>query len=232
MIGEIGERKLSRQEFEMRKLVLIASGLLVLTFGSVCVAEEEQEKDFLEASIFGGLAAPTGGISGWSDSLGAKSGFTTGVEIGYFMTPSMVLGLTFSYNQFPTKATDEAASLHHRLYNPAIYAKHYFFSESHFAPYFKVQAGVDNPKFATSVYDGDVPKYREMSYDPAFAIGGGAGLFYYTSDVSGFFVEANLHHAFSKDVNGTYQNQAHPFGESSTFFDIHAGLAVFFGSSK
>lgn len=222
----------------MRKLVFIVTGLLVLIFSSVCFAQDEQEKDFLEASIFGGLAAPTGGISNWSDSLGAKRGFTTGIEIGYFLTPRMVLGLTFSYSQFSINATgagsEEASQRHHRLYNPAIYGKYYFFSESHFAPYFKAQAGVDNPKFVTSVYDmpSIAPKYREMSYDPAFAIGGGAGLFYYTSDVSGFFIEANLHHAFSADAKGTYQDRAYRFGEASTLFDLHAGLAVFFGSSK
>lgn len=218
----------------MRKSVFIVTGLLALTFGSLCSAQEEQEKDFLEASIFGGLAVPIGGIADWSDSLGAKSGMTLGFDIGYFLTPSTVLGLTFSYSQFPLDATDEASNLHHRLYNPAIYAKYYFFSESHFAPYFRVQAGVDNPKFVTSVYDRSSipPKYREMSYDPAFAIGGGAGLFYYTSDVSGFFVEAGVHHAFSKDAKGTYQDGVYRFAEASSLFDLRAGLAVFFGSSK
>jgi outer membrane protein W len=217
----------------MRKLALI-TGLLLLTFCSTGFSQDEEEKDFLEASLFAGLVAPTGGISNWSDSLGAKSGFSAGFDIGYFLTPSIVLGLTFSYAQMPIDAVDEASQLHHRFYNPAVYGKYYFFSESHFAPYFKAQAGVDNAKFTTSVYDqnGAQPKYREMSYDPAFAIGGGAGLFYYTSDVSGFYVEANVHHAFSESAKGTYQNNSYEFGESSTFFDLHAGLSLFFGSSK
>lgn len=217
----------------MRKLALI-TGIFLLTFCSTGFSQDEEEKDFLEASLFGGFLVPTGGLSNWSDTLGAKSGFTAGLDIGYFLTPSMVLGLTFSYGQMGIDATDEASQKHHRFYNPAIYGKYYFFSESKFAPYFKVQAGVDNAKFATSVrdQDGGSPKYRDVSYDPAFAIGGGAGLFYYTSDVSGFYIEANVHHAFSENAKATYQNTSYKFGESSTFFDLRGGLSLFFGSSK
>lgn len=217
----------------MRKLALII-GLVTFVTWSSGLAQETDEKDFLEATIHGGLAAPTGGLSNWSDSLGAKSGFLTGVEVGYFLTPSIVLGLDLTYSQLGIDATGAAKERNHRFYNVAIYGKYYFFSESRFAPYLKAQAGVDNAKFATSVRDkdGGDPKFREMSYDPAFAIGAGAGLFYYTSDVSGFYLEANVHQGFTKNAKGTYQDNSYKFGESSTLFDLRGGLALFFGSGK
>jgi hypothetical protein len=217
----------------MRKYILIFAGLLVFASGATVWAQDTQEKDLLEASVFGGLAMPIGGINSWgSDTLAAKTGFDLGFDIGYFMTPSLVLGVTFGYNQFGIDNSNEAGSLHHRLYNPAVYGKYYFFSESKFAPYLKVQGGVDNPKFATLVTDNGQDKFRELSYDPAFAIGGGAGIFMYTSDASGFFIEANLHHAFAKNVEGNYQDQVKTFGYNSTLFNIHVGLAMFFGSGK
>jgi hypothetical protein len=145
-----------------------------------------------------------------------------------------VLGIGLTYNQLGIDATDAASERNHRFYNIALYGKYYFFSESRFAPYLKAHAGVDNAKFATSVRDDDGgdPKYREMSYDPVFAIGAGAGAFYYTSDVSGFFVEANIHQGFTKNAKGTYQGNAYKFGESATLFDLRGGIALFFGSSK
>ncbi len=216
----------------MHRFAVILTGLLVFAYGSVVLAEDTQEKDFLEAAIYGGLSAPIGGINNWQDTLKAKSGFKVGFDIGYFMTAKFVLGLTFSYHQFKIDAANDAQFMHHRLYNPAVYAKYYFFSASKFAPYIRGQAGVDNPKFATEVLDGGVSKFRELSYGPSFAIGGGGGLFYYTSDVSGFYLEANLHHAFAKTASATYQSKAYTFGSSSTVLDLHAGVAMYFGSGK
>jgi len=217
----------------MYKLALIITGILLVTVSSAVLAQDEQEKDFMEVAGFGGFSSPIGGINKWgSDTLAAKSGWDMGVDVGFFLTPSLVLGVNFVYNQFPIDNPNEPTSMHHRLYNPALYAKHYFFSESKFAPYLKAQAGFDNPKFATLVSDGGIDKYRELSYKPAFAIGCGAGLFMYTSDISGFFVEANIHHAFSTNSTATYQGQEFPFRTSSTVIDVHAGLAAFFGSGK
>ena len=147
----------------MHKLALIISGLLLLTLSSAALAQEAQEKDFMEAAIFGGISAPIGGINNWQDTLAAKSGWDAGVDVGFFFTPSLVLGLSFAYNQYSIDNANEPGQMHHRLYNPAIYAKYYFFSQSRFAPYLKGHAGFDNPKFATLVNDGGQDKYRELS---------------------------------------------------------------------
>lgn len=216
----------------MHKLALIISGFLLLNLSSAVLAEDAEEKDFMEAAVYGGISAPIGGINNWNDTLAAKSGWDAGIDVGFFFTPSLVLGLGFAYNQFSIDNANEPGQMHHRLYNPSIYAKYYFFSQSRFAPYLKAHAGVDNPKFATLVLDGSLAKYRELSYGPAFAIGGGGGLFFYTSDASGFFVEANIHHAFSTDVTAKYQGQEFTFGSSSTLLDVHAGITALFGSGK
>ena len=205
--------------------------LLLCSLTAVAQEYEEEERDILEFSVFGGGAFPGNSIKNWQDTLGAKSGFDLGFDFGYFLTPDLVLGLNFTYAQFAIDTDNEAKSLHHRLYNPALYLKYYFFIEnSNFAPYVKGHVGVDNPKFTTFIGNVGLPRYRELSYDPAFAFGGGVGLLYYTSYYSGLFVEVNYHRALSKDVTKTYEGETYKFGENISLIDVHAGISVFFGS--
>ena len=84
-------------------------------------------------------------------------------------------------------------------------------------------------KFSTLVSDNGEQKYRELGYKPALSLGGGVGAFYYTSDYSGFFVEANLSEGFTKNVSKTFQDTEYKFGENITVLDFRAGIQVFFG---
>lgn len=216
----------------MRLSLAMLTLVFLLLFSLTAVAQdyEEEERDILEFSVFGGGAIPGSTISDWMDTLGAKTGFDLGFDFGYFLKSNLVLGLNFTYSQFSIDADNEAKSLHHRLYNPAVYLKYYFFGDnSDFAPYLKGHVGVDNPKFTTFIGNVGLPRYRELSYSPAFAFGGGAGLLYYTSYYSGLFVEVNYHRALSKDVTKTYEGMEYKFGENISLIDVHAGIVVFFG---
>ena len=212
----------------LAKLVLVF--LLLCSLSVVAQDYEEEERDILEVSLFGGVGIPSGGISDWSDSLGAKTGWAVGVDFGYFLKSNLVLGLNFTYVQFEIDADNEANQLNHRLYNPSLYLKYYFFGEGNFAPYLKAHVGVDNAKFATFVPDPG--RYRELSYDPSFAFGGGAGVFYYTSDYSGLFLEVNYHQGLTDGAQKDYEGRTYDFGENIGLIDIHAGISVFFGSGS
>ncbi len=129
----------------------------------------------------------------------------------------------------PTKP--RLSTLHHRMINPGIYVKRYFQGESNFLPYIKGQVGLDVVKFTTKAYDpnfGD-DVFRELSYQPALSLGLGGGVLYYTFDYGGVYAEANYHTAFTKNVVGTYYGRDQKFGTTTSIFDIHAGIKVFFG---
>ena len=227
--------------------LVTAALLLVLSSGVMAQDEDEEEfvKDFMEVAVYGGLSVPMGGITDWSvqlpdidatESLGAKTGFDYGFDVGYFWTLNLVTGVTFTVHQYTIDSDSSAVDgLHHRIYSPAAYAKYYFFGNSNLVPYVKAHAGVDIPKFTTKEFDSNVGnnggyEYRELAYDPAFAFGFGAGAFYYTSDYSGFFIEANYHTCLSEKAGGSYQGRSWDFGENISLVEIHAGIKVFFGS--
>jgi len=238
----------------MKKLFPMLAALLLF---SVCVnvhvlaqdEDEEEVKDFLEAALFFGGSLPVGGLSDWTVTnelgtykLGTEMGFNFGFEVGYFLTTSMVLGVNITASQYTIDAEVPnendlplIESRHHRIYSPSAYMKYYFSGESSLVPYIKGHAGLDIVKFTTRVFDSNVggDEYRELSYDPGFAFGVGAGIFYYTHDYGGIFLEANYHYGLTSDVESDYGSRGpYVFGEAATTLDIHAGIMVFFGSDE
>lgn len=217
----------------MKKLLILITILLVFTSLSTFAQDEEEvEKDNLELTLWSGLGLPTGDIKTWSDSLGAKSKFSLGMDIGFFYTPDIVIGFNFTYNTFSidNNPTDtRAEGLNHRLYQPNIYVKYYFPSESNWLPFVKVHGGFDFAKFTTFVENPAGNRYRSVSYDAAFAYGLGAGMFYYTSDYSGLFFEANYHIASTSSTSADYLGTTYEFGDNLKLLDIHLGFRILFG---
>lgn len=214
----------------MKKLVTIGAILMVILLPLAAIAQEDQEKDVLEFGVFGGLSLPTGSVTSFSDSLGAKSGFNIGIDGGYFLTPNLTLGGSMVYHQLGIKKYSVTNNQHHRLYNPSVYLKYHFFGKSNFSPYVRADVGAAFVKFSTFVLDDGDRKYREIGYHPGLSAGAGVGAFYYTSDYSGFFVEAHLTEGFTKNVTWDFQGQKYTFGENITVVDLRAGIQVFFGS--
>ena len=215
----------------MKKLSVLCAAFLLLAVNLTALAQdEEEEKDFMEMNFYGGLGIPAGGISDWHDTLGAKTGFSMGIDLGYFLKPNLVIGVNMVYSQFSIDAEDEASELHHRLYNPNAYIKYYFQGESNLEPYIKAHIGLENPKFTTFVGNFAGNRYREKTYDPSLAFGFGAGVFYYTADFSGLFLEVNYHHALTEDSKAEYGGQEYTFGENLGIVDIHAGVRILIGS--
>lgn len=190
---------------------------------------EDEGGETLEVRLHSGLSLPLGAIKDWNDSLGAKTALALGTEVGFFIKSNLLFGLAFTYSQFGIDTEGPGKDLNHKLYSPHLYLKRYFFGESDFAPFVKIHAGVDFAKFATIVDDGGTLKYRELSYAPAFGFGANVGLFRYTSDYGGVFVEAGISHVLAKEAAKDYGGMEYKFGEAITVASIQAGIQVFFG---
>lgn len=220
----------------MKNLSILLGLFLILALQVTAFAQDDEDeaRDILEISMYGGTGIPAGGLSDWNDTLGAKVGWQIGIDAGYFLTPEIVIGINFAYYQMEIDNDNPSLTQNHRFYNPQAYLKYYFFSESNFAPYVKGLVGLYNPKFSTPVTDPDGTnvRYRELSYSPALSVGAAAGLFYYTSYYSGLFVEAGFQHAFSESSDKTYLDNNYEFGENISLIDVHAGIIVYFGSGE
>lgn len=213
----------------MRKLSLLVAMVVVLGLGVGASAQDDVVWDVAEVCFFGGLGIPAGGIGDFHDSLGATTGWSVGIDIGYFLRYNTVIGFNFKYTQMGIDAEGDVGEKHHRLYNPNLYLKYYFYGESNFEPYLKGYVGVENAKFFT---DRSKPtrKFAAVSYDPALALGFGGGVFYYTSDFSGLYLEANYHWANTKDVTRDYEAETLVFGNNLGVLDIHGGIRILIGS--
>lgn len=211
--------------------ILVA--VLVLLAVNLTVLAQDEERDVVEMSFFGGLGIPGSGLTDWKtgdQERAAKTGFDLGMDVGYFLRPNLVVGLNFVYTQFSIDTGDKKSSHNHRLYNPNLYVKFLLEGESNWTPYVKGHVGLENPKFSTFVENVAGQRFREISYDPAVALGLGVGLIYYTAYYSGVFIEANYHQAFSKNAEAIYQDDPYEFGENLSTFDIHFGIRILFSS--
>lgn len=229
----------------MKSVSTFLALLLVLCLATCALAQDDDEyfeeivKDNLEVNLYGGLAMPMGGIKDWTSmgasesiiAMGPKTGFTFGAQVGMFLTTNMALGVDLTYNQFGVDSDlPELESSKHRSYALQAYLKNYFFGDGNFAPFLKASAGIVIPKYVTSLDDEALGyKFREQSYDPAFIFGAGAGLFYYTHDYGGLFVEVDYMNGLTDATEATYQGINYEFGENSSTLEIRGGVAVFFG---
>ena len=210
-------------------------GLSLLLMSGTALAQDEDffVKDVLEINFYGGAGIPSGSLSDFSDSLGAETGFNYGLDLGYFLTNDLVFGFNFSHTQFSIKNNDRTGKLNHKLYSPNLYLKYYFTGESDFIPYLKGSAGLEFAKFTTFVDNSAGRRYREISYDPVLAYGAGAGFFYFVSDFSGLFLEANYRAAVSAaETEATYQDDIYLFGSELSRIDIHAGVRILIGPNE
>jgi len=215
----------------MKKRSFLVAILILFTFNFTALAQEEEERDVIEISFLGGLGIPGNGLTDWEtggEGRSAKVGFDIGMDIGYFVTPKLVVGLNFVYTQFPFGNTVGQSNQRHRLYNPNLLIKYLFEGESNWVPYVKGYTGLENPKFSTFAVNVAANRYRELSYDPVFALGASLGLFYYTADYSGLFLEAGYHHAFSKNAEAFYLGDTYRFGKDLSLYDVRAGIRILF----
>lgn len=217
----------------MKKLSVAA--LLLLLMMSYPVAaqdEDDEERDVLEIGITGGIGIPGDGITEWTDgqnNLNAETGWAFGLDVGYFISPSFVTGFNFTYQQLNVD-NDAVGSTKHRLYNPNLYAKYIFSSETNLEPYVKVHVGIENAKFTTFVLNDNQNRFRAISYDPALAFGFSVGTFYFTSDYSGLFFDVQYHRALTGNVEATYSDVVYPFRNNLTIWNLNLGIRVLVGS--
>ena len=108
----------------MRKWSWLLGVVMLMALGTGAIAQEEYEyRDVAEVLVYGGVSVPSGGITNFLDTLGAKTGWDVGVSAGVFLTPSLVLGLDFTYAQYGIDTDNDMITLKHRFYNPMLYVR-------------------------------------------------------------------------------------------------------------
>ncbi len=216
----------------MRKLAIFGLLLFILTINITAVAQDEEiEKDVLEISFYSGFASPTGGITEWNDGLNASNGYNMGLDIGYFVTSNFSTGFNFTYQRFDVDSP-AASSSSHRLYNPNLFLKYIHTTEGNLEPYVRVHVGLENPKFSTFVSNPTQDRYHLTSYGPGIAYGVSLGLFYFTSDYSGLFIQGTYHGASTSNVTATYLDQEYDFNENISVYNLSLGIRVLVGSDE
>ena len=80
--------------------------------------------------------------------------------------------------------------------------------------------------------DGSNLRNRELSYSPGISFGAAAGVFRYTSDYSGLFLQAGYMMAMTDDSDKTKGSTTYLFGENTGIIDLRAGIVLFFGSDE
>lgn len=233
----------------MKKTSVLTAVFLFLFCNCIIVAQddfdEDEEKYVLEFALFGGLALPSGGITDWQTGQfevnpditdrAPENGWDFGFDFGYFVTQKLVLGINFDYYQFKIDA-DEESNHNHRLFSPAIYGKYLFEGETNLVPYVKAKIGMDWAKFSTLVENDEDPdefrRFREISYDPGLAFGIGLGIFYYTADYSGLFLEANYNTNMIDDKVATYDGVDYMMRENIGVIQLNIGIRLMTSSDN
>lgn len=225
----------------MNRISILLAAMLILALSGVALAQDEDEEagDILEITLSGGLGMPMSGLSDWQTGAdmpdpevidrAPKSGPDFGIDIGYFVTSKLIAGISFYYTEFGID-TDQDAGHNHRLFSPAIYGKYYFEGESDLVPYVSAKIGLENAKFSTWVSNPAGSRFREISYDPTLFFGAGLGLFYYTADYSGVFIEADYRMASTESTTGEYLGNDYTFGENIAVLQINLGVRLLIGS--
>jgi hypothetical protein len=212
----------------MKKSCLLLVFLLILiTALSAFAQEQEANWRNFEVSVISGLSIPTGTLKTWNDSMGAKTGFPVGFSGGYYFNEKLCLGAYFTYTRYGMKLYD----MHYIVHDGGLYLKYAFVGESNIEPYVKLSAGAAIVNFPTWIAPY-AARLRELSYDPGLSLGVNAGLLYYTSDFGGLYVEGSYHYAAIKDHESTHKDIKYYLEDNLSYFDVRAGITVFFGPGQ
>jgi len=204
--------------------------IFILSLAVLVHAEDEEKWRNFEVTLDAGLTIPSGSITDWYDSLGAKSGFGIGGSGGYYFNNSVCMGIYFSYNRLGMEepASEGTWERKFQTYDFGAYAKYALVGETNFEPYVKFSAGMIWPKFPTWVGE-DANRLREQSYDPGVSLAGYIGMLYYTSDYGGIFLEVGYHNDFVDGVEADYHGLIYQINDNLNYLQIKGGVTVFFG---
>lgn len=212
--------------------ILVIASLVAWPLGLMAQDAAEEERDLLELNLYGGLAIPAGGAKDFGDTLGAKTGLGGGFDFGVFIKQNVTLGLGFNYTSFDIDNDNPVVTQKHQLFSPNAFVRYYFQNIGDLVPFVHGRVGLDFPKFSTEVVDNGTRKFRELSYRPSLAAGIGAGVFLYTSDYSGFYLEADYRQTFADSADKEFKGTNYVFGENYGLIDIRAGIHILFGSDE
>ncbi|PKK82874.1 MAG: hypothetical protein CVT49_11220 [candidate division Zixibacteria bacterium HGW-Zixibacteria-1] len=212
----------------MKSFRLLLTLIVLSVIALSAYAQDDGKWRNFEVGLHCGLAIPSGDLSDWNDSLGAKTGLSVSLSGGYYFTNNICAGIYFDFNSFGMEGN---WGLNYRLYNTGVYAKYALAGESNFEPYVKLTGGITWPKFPTWItVDRNV--LREQSYDPALGFGGYLGIIWYTAEFGGLYLEAGYQNIMSKDTEADWHGQIYKMPGNISYLQIRSGVTVFFGGEE
>ena len=197
----------------------------ILIFGllfSVGVLQAQDHKNKVAVSVLGGLAIPAGNFTSIDPGKGnAKTGYTFGGSLEYFVKEKISLGLNFMYNSFDDKDT---SSIKNRIVSYGLVGR--YILNSHPEVDYYLRFGLGLAKFTI---EGSGPT---RSYDLKTTIAVGLGFSYKVSSSLSLLGETVYNQVLEKNAKYSVGGVKRPaLGYNLQHFGIYTGL-VFYIKTK
>ena len=204
----------------MDKKVLVTS-ILLLVFNLANLSAQEN-KNKVAISGVGGLAIPVGDFASIDPGKGnAKTGYSLGGSVEYFVKEKISLGLNFMYNTFDDK---DLNSIKNKLVNYGLVGRYILNSDPELQLYLRFGLGL--AKFKREESDST------KSYDIKPALAGGLGFSYELTSSISMFGEAIFNHVVLNNAEysaGGVQQSA--LGYNLQHFGLYTGI-IFYIKTK
>lgn len=203
----------------MKKIIWMS--LILLCLSALTVSAQEN-KSKIAISGIGGLAIPVGDFASIDPSKGnAKTGYSIGGSVEYFVKEKLSLGLNFMYNTFDDK---DLKSTKNKLVNYGLVGRYILNSDPELPLYLRFGLGL--AKFKREESDST------KSYDIKPALAGGLGFSYKLTTSLSMFGEAMFNHVVLKNAeysSGGVQQSA--LGYNLQHFGLYTGI-IFYIKTK
>jgi len=197
--------------------------LIAVFIFSVSLLPAQDHKSKVAISGLGGLAIPVGDFASPDPSKGkAKTGYTFGGSLEYFLKEKVSLGLNFMYNTFDDK---DISSIKNRLTNYGLVGR--YILNSHPEVDYYLRFGLGLAKF--KIEESDSTKSFDLK--PAIAVG--LGFSYKLSSSLSLIGEAIFNHVVLKNAEySTGGAQQSALGYNLQHFGIYTGLTYYIKTNK
>lgn len=200
----------------MRKKIW--GSLILLLFFSAVNLFAQENKNKIAISGIGGLAIPMGDFASINPGKGnAKTGYSIGGSVEYFVKEKLSLGLNFMYNTFDDK---DLKNTKNKLVNYGLVGRYILNSDPELPLYLRFGLGL--AKFKREESDST------KSYDIKPALAVGLGFSYKLTSSLSMFGEAIFNHVVLKNAEYSLDGVQYPaLGYNLQHFGLYTGIILY-----
>lgn len=203
-----------------KKILAILIAVLIFSAGKL---PAQDHKNKVALSLLGGLAIPAGNFASIDPGKGnAKTGYTFGGSLEYFLKEKISLGINFMYNSFDDK---DFSSIKNRIVSYGLAGR--YILNSHPEVDYYLRFGLGLAKF--KIEESDSTKSFDLK--PAIAVG--LGFSYKLSSSISLVGETVFNHVVLKNAEySTGGAQQSALGYNLQHFGIYTGLTYYIKTNK